>query len=146
MKFTTEMTRTGNVVSVGSINAPASGMRRFKLTDVIVGSDATPADATFVDQVQRITTTGTGTSLTPDVKDPADAAVVTVVRHIMTIEPTYAGNAMISIPRNQRTTARWNAKDGEEIIVAATANAGLGFKQSAASAVTARHNAHCDEL
>lgn len=116
--------------SIGSLAAPASGMRRAKVYCVALGAEATPADAGILLQVQRITAPGTGgTAPAPQAIDPADSAAVSVANQGPTAEPTYTANAvLLSIAWNQRSTIVWTARPGKELVYPATANNGVGFK------------------
>ena len=110
------------------INQPASALKRLKLFYVSTGSDAT-ADNAVEAVVQRITTTGTSTAITPQLLDPADGAASAVAGQAHTVEPTYtAGAIMLSIFSHQRGTFQWYAPPGGEIVVPVTNNAGLGLQ------------------
>lgn len=117
---------TSATVSLGSIEAPASGQRRIALYDIIMGSDATPADNAFLFELQRSTTAATGTAVTPLPLDPADAAAAALAKSNNTVDGTKtAGQIPLSVPLNQRATFRWVAAPGSEIIIPATASNGL---------------------
>ena len=123
-KFT--KTTTSTTVAVATLEAPGSGMRRAKLYDLIFGSGATPSDNNFVVQLQRSTTAATGTGVTPEPLDPADAAAVTVMNSAVTVDGTKtSGKIPLSFALNQRATFRWVAAPGSEIVIPATANNGL---------------------
>lgn len=144
-KYGVEITRTGNVVTIGTIGAAAVTVGRGRLYDLVFGSDASPADATFVWQVARTTAYGTNTAVTPKPLDIADAVWPHLAGHIHTVEPTYtAGEILLSVPMNQRTTFRWVAQPGGELVWPSTNSAGFGVKQSSASATTARATIQCD--
>lgn len=115
---------TSTTVGVSAIEAPGSAMRRVKIYDLIFGSEATPADNVFKARLTRSTTANTGTAVTPAPLDPADAAAVTLVKENLTVEGTL-GAEIMEVPLNQRATFRWVARDGSEIIIPATANAGV---------------------
>ncbi len=129
-KYATNMKRTASTTaSVGSINAPGSGMRRAKIIELIFGSEATPANQAFGHKVQRCTAAGTSTAGTMTALDAADAAAVTVSGFNHTIEPTYTANAiLLDIALNQQATLRWVAREGSELVIPATANNGIGFQ------------------
>lgn len=119
---------TSTTVGVGSIEAPGTSMRRAAIYDLIFGSEATPADNAFLWEVNRSTAAATGTSVTPNPLDSADAACVTLTKENLTIQGTNtAGSVPLAIPLNQRATFRWVAAPGGELIVPATANAGYHF-------------------
>lgn len=109
------------------LNQPASALKRLKLSYVSSGSDAS-ADSAYEAVVQRITTTGTSTAVTPQLLDPADGAASAVAGQAHSAEPTYTSNAiMLSVFAHQRATFQWYAPPGGEIIVPVTNNAGLGY-------------------
>lgn len=118
---------TSTSVGVGSIECAGTGMRRFKLCDLIVGSDAaTLGTSNFRFEVQRSTSAATGTAVTPEPLDPADAAAVTLIKSNLTVQGTNtAGKIPLTIPLNQQATFRWVPQPGREIVVPANANAGL---------------------
>lgn len=122
LKATTSIT-----IGVGSVECPGSGMRRFKVCDVVVGSDAaTLGTSNFRFELQRSTTAATGTAFTPDPRDPADAAAVTLGKSSLTVQGTNtAGKIQLTIPLNQQATFRWVAQPGDEIVVPAVATNGL---------------------
>lgn len=111
-----------------SVSADATRPRRSKIYDVLIGSDATPADNAAEYNLQRISNPQTSTAITPQALDPADAATETDAGEAHTIEPTYTSNAvMLNIMSNQRATVRWVSAPGGEIVIPATASNGLGL-------------------
>ncbi|HKZ83322.1 MAG TPA: hypothetical protein VJ793_06655, partial [Anaerolineae bacterium] len=82
--YTAELNRTGSTPDIGSIEAPASSMRRVALMKAEFGIDATPADATLVWQMIRLSAAATGTAVTPNPVNPADAAAVTLAKDVIT--------------------------------------------------------------
>ena len=146
-RYSVLMQRTASpTLSVGGIQAPGAGMRRFELYELVIGSEAAGADNPFLWQVQRSTTAGTSTAVTPLALNPADAAAVTVGGSNFTVDPTLTAAALpLSIPLNQRATFRWVAAPRGGIIVAATANAGLAIRTPTSSAVAVTCTAHFEE-
>jgi hypothetical protein len=122
-------------VGVGSLEAPASSMRRVDLYEVIAGSDAgTPTDNGLRFEVNRSTTAATGTAVTPEPLDPADAACVALLKSNNTVQGTNtAGKIPLSWAMNSRTTFRWSAAPGSEIVVPAVASNGLSFNTPVAN-------------
>lgn len=128
-------------LSIGNLNAPGSGMRRFWIWDTVFSSEAAPADAVFLYRGQRCTTAGTGGSTpTPSPRDAADAACVTTARMGDTGEPTYTANLILQEEAvNQRATYRWQVDPLMGLCVPATASNGFGWiavSPSPASLVT----------
>lgn len=145
--YAVTLARTASTsASLGNWNAASSSPRRNKTYDLMVGSEASPADNAFLYLVQRITTAGTSTAVTPSPIDPADAASGMTAGQNDTIEPTYtAGLVMLRIPVNQRATFRWVAGQGAELVVPATASNGLGIQTPTSSAVAISATVHVAE-
>ena len=135
--YAVEMNRTASAtLSVGNVIADATRPRRGKFYDLVFGSEASPADNPFLWQVQRCTTAGTATSVTPQALDPADAATESDAGENHTIDPTItAGAILLSVALNQRATFRWVAQPGCEVIYPATASNGLAVRTPTSSAV-----------
>ena len=122
--------------------------RRGKVYDLIVGSDATPADNASELNLQRYTVDGTATAVTPQALDPADAAALAEAGEAHSVEPTYTANAiLLNIMLNQRATFRWVAAPGGELVYPATADNGLGLTSItvAGSAVNTGATIHFEE-
>ena len=143
--YAVQMKRTGSAAaSVGSLIAAAT--RRLKLYDLLVGSEATPADNPFTWLIRRCTTVGTATAVTPQALDPADPASICTANENYSAEPTITANSeLLDIPLNQRATFRWVASPGGELVVPATANNGLLLSTPVASAVLVSATAHFSE-
>lgn len=94
--------------------------------DVVIGSDATPADAAVELNLQRTTTAGTSTSVTPQALDSGDPAATATAGEAHSAEPTYTANAiLLNVMLNQRATFRWVCAPEGELVLPAAAN-GLG--------------------
>mgnify|MGYP001564187104 CR=1 FL=1 len=117
---------TSTTVGVGSIEVSGT-LRRFKLLEAILGSDAgTLGTSNFRFEFQRSTSAATGTSVTPAANDPADGAAVTLLKSNLTVQGTNtAGQIMLTVPLSQQATFRWVANPGREIVVPATTLNGL---------------------
>lgn len=139
-KYAQALVRSGanNVQAFGSITSSSgTAVRRGKLQDVTFGFDATPADAAFTVQVQRCTTTGTGTTVVPAPLDPADAAYLGVGKSVITADPTLtAATILLNMAMNQRASYRWVANTGEELVYPATNANGLSIQLSAVNTIT----------
>lgn len=146
-KYAVEMNRTASTTaSLGTIGADATRPRRGKWYDIILGSEASPADNAFKYTVQRCTALGTSTGVTPQALDPADAATESDAGENHTIEPTYTANAvLLSIGLNQRATFRWVAAPSGELVYPATASNGLGIQTPTASTVAISATVHYEE-
>jgi hypothetical protein len=114
--------------SLGSLVADATRPRRISVYQIILGSEAAPADQAILWQVGRITAAGTSTAVTPlmidnDVATEADAGE----NH--SAEPTYTANAnMLNIAANQKATVLWQTLPDLGIIIPATASSGFGLR------------------
>ena len=137
--YIVELNRTASAtLSVGNVIADATRPRRGKFYDLVFGSEATPADNVYLWQVQRCTTAGTSTGVTPTAVDPADAATESDAGENHTIDPTLtAGAILLSCPLNQRATFRWVAPPGGEFVYPATASNGLAVRTPTASGLLA---------
>lgn len=132
--------------SLGSITADATRPRRFRLYDLVLGSEASPADNAFLYVLQRCTAAGTSTGVTPRNLDPADATTELDAGQNHTVEPTYtAGATLLDVALNQRATFRWVASPGGELVFPATASNGMGIQTPTASAVTITATAFVNE-
>lgn len=99
---------------------------RCKVYDILIGSDATPADVATQFNVSRTTSIGTGgTGATSVPLDPLTvAATGSVLRGTFTGTPTKAA-VLLFVALNQRATFRWVAAPGSELISTATAANGI---------------------
>src|SRR5262245_12587554 len=111
-----------------SLTSPST-TRRAWIFDVSAGPDTAPADNTLVYKVDRQTTVGTGTSITPHPIDAADGATTLVGTANHTVEPTITDNTeLLEVSANQRASFRWVAVPGSELVVPATNTNGLGLR------------------
>lgn len=123
-----ERAAASTALSLGNLTAPAASMRRIKVHEIFVGSEAAPADQQLKWRVQRCTTTGTRTGVTPQNNDQADAAPLTTAGQAHSVDPTYTANAIyLNDPINQKASYRWVAVKDGELIIPAVANNGLGI-------------------
>lgn len=136
-RFAIEMNRTASTtLPVGSIGVAST--TRFKLYDLMVGSEATPQDSIFLWRVFAVSAQGTSTGVTPKPLDISDiVASVTTAGENHTIDATPVGGAQLSIPLNQRATFRWVASPGGELISPSTNAAGFALYTPTASALIA---------
>lgn len=99
-----------------------------------LGCEGTPADNTFVWQVQRYTAAGTNTSVTPLALDPGDPAATASAGENHTVEPTYtAGAILFRQALNQRSHYQWYGDRGPMRLPATSSN-GCGWHTVHASA------------
>jgi hypothetical protein len=108
----------------------AATTTRGRIYDIIVGSDATPADVATEYNLIRGTVSGTGTT-TPTARalDPADpAALLTAKVGTFSGQTKTANSAVMNIALNQRATFRWVAVPDGEIVVPATTDNWVGLE------------------
>jgi hypothetical protein len=100
-----------------------------KINQIIIGSDATPADVATRFDVLRHTAAGTGGTATvekPD--DPQSVAASCNLRGGTMTEPTYEADFLLEIPLNQRATFTWIANPGRELRTTVGAANGIGLR------------------
>jgi len=125
MYTVTHQTAAGT--DLGIINLTGSASVRLYLYDLILGSDATPADAAGEFVVNRSTSVGTGGTALTEVKlDPltVNAATGAAVGGTFSAQPS-DGSDLLMIGLHQRATYRWVCAPGGELISTASANNGL---------------------
>ena len=116
-----------NAVTMGGVQAPGASMRRFGVNYINI-SFVTGSDNVIRVQMQRTTTAGTSTSVTPSPDDPADAASNFIAGENFSAEPTYtAGLVLIDQNVYAKGFYREQLALKDYYIVPATAAAGLGF-------------------
>lgn len=122
----------------------ATTLRRVMIYDIMFGTDGTPADNVMTWKVDRQTSVGTGTTLTPSPLDTQDAAALIVATGNVTIEPIVtAATLLLELGMNQRASYRWVCAPGGELVVPAVNVAGIGARaKSPAYTGTATCNMH----
>lgn len=138
-----------NTASTTALALDGTTTARGFIYDLIVGSDATPADNAAEYNLQRFATSnGTGTAVTPQPLDPADGVALLQGTEAHSAEPTYtAGGILLHWAQNQRATFRWVAAPGGELVVPATSDSGIGIlcQGIAGSAVNMNYTMHYEE-
>ncbi len=137
-----------NVKGVLGINAAAANMRRAKVYALGLSSSAAPTDTMNLWQVQRSTTAPTGAALTPNALDPADTLASTIVAtDTITVDPTLTANAFqLHKAVHCRSTFQWVAPyPGAEIVIPATASAGIQLQIAAATTAVMDGDASFEE-
>lgn len=137
-----------NTAGTSILGLTSASTVRPKIYDLVVGSDATPADNAAEYVLQRYTAAGTATSVTPKALDPGDPAALASAGEAHTVEPTYTADAiMLQWAQNQRATFRWVAAPMGEIILPSTAANGVGLQVIgiAGSAVNTNATIHYEE-
>lgn len=102
-----------------------------------ISATGTPAtDVNAEVQVRRSTAAGTSTAFTLTPIDLADPAAVLIAGVNATIEPTYSGGFLDDVFFNPRAVVPWSAYDqASELVLPATASAGIGFQCIAAGGI-----------
>jgi hypothetical protein len=110
-----------------SMFATTGSLRRGKFYDILIGTNGTPADNFLEWDISRMTADGTGSSITPNPLDPADAAALGSAKANYTVESASitANSSLFYVGVNQRASYRWVAAPGSELVYPATANNGL---------------------
>lgn len=137
-----------NTAATTILGLTSAATVRPKIYDLIMGSDATPADNAAEYVLQRYTAAGTSTAVTPQALDPGDPASLCSAGEAHSAEPTYTANAiLLQFALNQRATFRWVAAPGGELVLPATAANGVGIQVIgiAGSAVNVNATIHFEE-
>lgn len=125
----TQQNLTTTFKTLMALTAQTTGLRRFRIYELDFGADGTPADNALVLDVSRQTAAGTSTAATPNLLDPGDPAAATVGAVNFTAEGTItAASSLLSVELNQRTTYRWVAAPGSELVAPATNLAGFAIR------------------
>lgn len=131
------ITRVASVASgadktiINLFHSLATPTCRGRISDLIVGSAATPADQAADFLLNRTTGVGTeGSGLIPNNLDPGGpAGDIDSGLGVFSVEPTYtAAKQLLAFQLNQRATFRWVSAPGYELLMAATQNNGAGLK------------------
>ena len=150
MRVSATLNRTASAaLGVGYVLTAAADPRRFKLYELICGSEATPADNAFLWQVNRVTAIGgsTGSAVTPVPLDYSDTIASTLVcAENLTVNPTQVP-VVLTIPLNQRATFRWLAAPGSELVSSNAVDNGYSVNTPTAGGLVAvSATVLCDEL
>jgi hypothetical protein len=127
-RYVVDLEDTNTVdTTIGGITSTAA--IRPGIYDIMVGSDATPADQAAEYHLQRYTAAGTaGAAKTPQKLDPGDPAATATAGEAHSAEPTYTASEILwVIALNLRATFRWVSAPGSELRLPATAANGAGF-------------------
>ncbi len=141
-KYHGEGTAAGSAINtlVSLFQAAAAPTKRPRLYDLILGSAVTPDDHGVNFKIIRLTALGTeGTGFTPTNLDPdGPAGDADCGQGEFGGEPTYtADSQLLSISMNERSTVRWAAHPGSELILPATQNTGVGVRSVTGSGTDA---------
>lgn len=118
---------TSTTVGVGSLENPSSSTRRLLVMEFIVGSDAaTLGTSNFRWELNRSTSTATGTSITPQALDLSDTSTTALIKSNLSANGTLTSGAIMeTLAIAEQVTFRWVAPPGSPIIIPAVANNGI---------------------
>lgn len=130
---TTCTAAVGNPRTIGALIASTS--RRGRIFMFAIGSYDTPADAAIKWILQRFTTAGTATSVTPKPLDPGEVAAQLSGAENYSSEPGYtSAEELFQVGLNQRAPFAYHCRPGAEFIIPQTSANGIGMKAQNASA------------
>lgn len=123
---------TSTTVGVGALSISTTGSaqtHRAKLLEFFCGSDAaTLGTSNFRWEIQRSTTTATGTAAGVNALDPSDSTVNWDLKSNLSANGTLTANAiMMTIAIAEQATFRYVANPGSEIVIPGTPSNGLHF-------------------
>mgnify|MGYP001571009458 CR=1 FL=1 len=105
----------------------ASALTRAKIHHFALSVGGTPvADNILEWLIRRVTADGTGTAVTPTLLDPGAPVAQLTARQGYSAEPTF-GTTLFDLAVHQRSIYQWNATPGGELVLPATAGAGIGL-------------------
>ena len=128
-RYSVEGTRTVDATDKTLLTVVSATTIRPALYDVFFGSNAAPSDVAYRWLLERFTAAGTaGGAVTPAALDPGDPASLASSGEAHTTDPTYSGSILFNVGANKRSTQRWVASPGGELICPATAANGIGLQ------------------
>ncbi len=127
------------------LTAATTGLRRFRILDILTWCDGTPGDTAIRTTIGRCTAAGTTTALVANPNDPADGVASAIGGQLATIEPTYSTATFFPMGYNQRSTLRWFAAPGEELVAPATNASGFGSNLAVGPALSTGSTVVFDE-
>lgn len=139
---------TSYVGALIGLTAPGASPRRFKIYDILIGTNGTPADNFIEWDVSRVTASSTATLVTPMPLDQADAATLTVASVNSSAHALITGNSNVFyVGVNQRASYRWVAAPGGELVAPATSSNGFQLRaRSGGYTGTATGTIHFDQM
>lgn len=123
-------------VNVSILGLTSTTTIRPHLYEFTMGCGDTPADQAVRIELARYTAAGTATGVTPTPLDPADPNAAHSAGENHTVEPTYSGPILMTIPLNQQATFRWAVLPEDGLVMPATAANGIGFRFRATDGVS----------
>ena len=130
----TQQALSATYISLLILTAQTTGLKRFKIYDIAIGTNGTPADNEIEFDVSRQTAAGTATGITAVKLDPADGAAVTVAAANATGEGTVtAASSVLYLGLNQRASYRWVCAPGSELVAPAVNLNGFTMRMKSAA-------------
>jgi len=144
---TQQATTTTYVGALLGLSSSTATPRRFKIYDVLIGANGTPADNFMEFDISRITASSTTTVLAAHPLDQADAVALTVATvNSSTFGTITTGSNVLYVGLNQRASYRWVASPGGELVAPATSSAGFQLRtRSGGYTGTATGTLHFEE-
>jgi hypothetical protein len=145
--YNCDLGRTADTTNGVAVYQPASALKRIRIGDVIWGNSGTPADAAYSLAAQRSTAAPSGgTAVTPQPLDPADGAASGLSMDGAVTNGTLTANAfLLNIVLNQRSTFRWVAREGKELVIPSTNANGIHFLTPVGTALAIQWGIHIEE-
>jgi hypothetical protein len=113
--------------TVASVTQPAAATALGQVHRVHLGSVGTPTDASIEWQIQRTSTLGTATTVTPVDEDDSGSTPTIIGKSNYTVEPTYVANTVLfDLGINQRSAYTIMLAPGREWRMQVTNNRGIG--------------------
>lgn len=126
---TQQATTTTYVGAILGLTSSQTTPRRFKVYDVLIGTNGTPVDAFCEWDISRVTASSTTTVLAAQSLDNADATALTVATvNSSTFGTITTGSNVFYIGVNSRASYRWVAAPGGELVAPATSSAGFQLR------------------
>lgn len=138
---------TTYVGAILGLSSSTTTPRRFKIYDVLIGTNGTPADNFVEWDISRITASSTTTVLAAQPLDPADAtSLIVATVNSSTFGTITTGSNVFYVGVNQRASYRWVAAPGGELVAPATSSAGFQLRaRSGGYTGTATGTLHYEE-
>src|SRR6266576_5046959 len=131
---TQQPTTTTYVGAILGLSSSTTTARRFKVYDVLIGTNGTPVDAFAEWDISRITASSTTTVLAATALDSADATAFTVATvNSSTFGTITSGSNVFYIGVNTRASYRWVAAPGGELVAPATSSQGFQLRARSAA-------------
>lgn len=126
---TQQPTTTTYVGAILGLTSSSVTARRFKIYDVLIGTNGTPADNFVEWDISRVTASSTTTVLAAQPLDSADATALTVATvNSSTFGTITSGSNVFYVGVNQRASYRWVAAPGSELVSPATSSNGFQLR------------------